>query len=492
MGVRVKLERRNVTNVSLLFGLSLLIILVSCTFTTDPPFEKQPPETRISNVPLYGDTLFPRVKIICDGGDYDGYIIGYEYRVITYHLTTGDSVITPWEFVAEDSTHGVIEIIFESSDSLNKQLIQVRSVDNDSLVDPTPAELVLYTPRTIYPSVEITSPSNNSVLFFLDETNDWWQGIKINYSGFDEDGEVIEYAWSLDNGSFVWTTDTTIMLKPEDFVNGLEGKHNVKIICKDNTFLVDSVGATVTFTLVRAQFDRGILMIDDTEENNFPSSARKVFNDVVTDSMYKELFSPDTMVDYAEDGLPRKEVLGRYRLIIWHADNPGTRHHVYQHEDILRDYLNVGGKLLVIGWEVIKSFAYESNFPVTFDNGSFVKEYLHISKADAHQGLFGDFIAAYGLNNFPDVVVNDSLITSFPYNGKLRGIEVITEKGPFTEAIYTYLGEDLNSGLIAQPCGIRYLGTQFNVIVITFPMTFLKEDNKRLLANKLLEAIRYK
>lgn len=464
-----------------------VFVLNFCDFSTKPPRENQPPTTTIANIPVEQDTLFPRVKIRCDGGDSDGFIIGYEYRVKTYHLKIGDSTITSWQYVSEDSSNGILDIIFESSDSLNRQVIQVRSVDNDSAVDPTPAEKTIFTPRSIYPETVIKNPVNNSKFFFLDQMTDWWQGIKIDFSGNDADGEVVEYGWSLDDNPFTWTIDTTVNLKPEMFSDGIEGKHSIKIICRDNTNLIDSIGATVNFTFIRPKFDGNILIIDDTEEGYFPSSAGKT--DTIVDSIYNKLFSPDTTIDYEQNGMPEKEFLGKYKLLIWHADNPNSRHHLPQHADIIQDYLNVGGNIIVIGWQMLKSFAYEENFPVSFEEGSFVNDYLHISEANAHQGLFGDFTGAYGAGDFPRVDVNGDLVPSFPYNGKLKLIEVVTQPGPFTEVIYTYIGEDVS--LMAYPCGIMYRGTQFNVIVITFPLTFLKEENIKLFADRLIESIDY-
>lgn len=467
-----------------------LILLFNCDFNTKPPFENKPPSTTITNIPVENDTLFPRVEIVCDGGDEDGYIIGYEYRVKTLHLIKGDSSVTDWKFFSEDSTIGILEIVFESSDSLNQQIVQVRSMDNDSAVDPIPAVKKLFTPETVIPETEIVSPPNNSQLFYQDGVSDWWKGIEINFTATDEDGEVVSYGWSLDGSSYTWTTDTSITLTPSMFSNDIEGRHDFKVISKDNTNLIDSAGASIRFNLIKAIFNKNILIIDDTQEGQFPSSAD--FDDHQVDSMYSEIFSPDTSIDYADNGMPGKDVLGDYKLLIWHSDNPLAQgpHNLVDNTEDIRDYLESGGDIIVTGWQVLKSFAYEQDFPMTFEDTTFVGKYLHIREVNSSAYYPGDFYSANGLNDIPSVSVNTNLVPSFPYIERLNNIEMVTEKGPFTEIIMTYIGD--TRGFLGQPVGIRYLGTQFNVIVLTFPITFLEEEDRKPLGQKLLEEINHK
>ncbi len=461
-----------------------ILFLSFCDFATKPAHENQPPTTTIANIPVEMDTLFPRVQIICDGGDEDGYILGYEYRVKTIHLKMKDSTITNWKYISEDSSNGILDIIFESSDTLNQQIIQVRSMDDDSAVDPTPAEKYLFTPRTYYPVTTINSPVNNSQFYYLDEMTDWWQGIKLNFSASDKDGEIVEYGWSLDDNDFIWTTDTVVNLTSDIFIDGVSGKHTIKVISKDNTNLIDTIGAEIKFTFIKPEFNKNILIIDDTEERHFPSSASR--SDAVVDSIYNKLFSPDSSIDYKENGMPSKTILGNYKLVIWHSDNPSSIHHLVAQEEKIQDYLNVGGNLIVSGWQVLKQFAFDQNFPMEYEEGSFVRDYLHVTAAQAHGGLFGDFTQASGYRGTPTLVLDGALMKGFPYNEKLKLIEVMIP-GPFTEVLSTYLGEDKE--LSKYPVGISYLGTQYNVITLTFPLCLMKDDNLQDYADMLLEKI---
>src|SRR5690606_29753141 len=106
-------------------------------------------------VPVEGDTLFALVTLHWDGEDDDGFVERYEYRYITYHVDQGDSVVTEWQ--ETDATS--LTLSFESSDRLNRQVFQVRAVDNEGAVDPTPATRTFFTKQTILPEAEIVSPA---------------------------------------------------------------------------------------------------------------------------------------------------------------------------------------------------------------------------------------------------------------------------------------------------------------------------------------------
>lgn len=170
----------------------------SCRKTTSVESPNFPPETMIANVPAEGDTLFPLVKLYWNGGDADGFIAAYEYRYISYHLTKGDSEVFNW--VRTDKTSQTIT--FSSSDEINLQKFEVRAVDNEGAVDPTPAQKHFYTPRTIPPQVTILKPMVDDQYFVLEQTTDWWHGIQLIFTGTDADGVIKSYAYSVDKKAF--------------------------------------------------------------------------------------------------------------------------------------------------------------------------------------------------------------------------------------------------------------------------------------------------
>ncbi len=475
----------------LIGGLALLF-LPSCEKATSPPNQNTPPNTTVANIPKSGDTLFALVTLHWDGEDNDGYIASYQYRYVTYHVRAGDSVVHDWKSTTETS----LTIAFESSDLLNYQVFQVRAVDNDGAVDPTPAEKRFYTDQAIPPRTQLVSPRNNTELFVIEQITDWWRGIELTYTGRDPDGELVEFGWSVDGLAITWTTDTTVSIPPSAFKPPLAGAHVLKVTSRDNTNLVDPVGDSVTIRLVRPTFTNRILIIDETQEQNFPYELR-TYTDARVDSFYASLFGTNDSWDYygRNRTLPSKDILGQYKLIIWHADDrptsDATVHRLPNHTDVIKDYLNVGGKFVMSGWRILKSFAWTQRFPVGFEPGSFVYDYLHITRAD-ETVLDGDFIGGEGFSGFSSIRVDSlKLLDIFPFNGKLAQINFMSEQaiGGFAKKMYIYQNAP-NSTYFqyrGQTCGIIYYGTSFDVAVLGFPIFFINGNDARTLAREILQ-----
>ncbi len=470
----------------LLLTISVCLLFYSCQQATSPPSDNIPPFTELSNIPVPGDTLFPRVQIIWDGGDEDGYITGCEYCYTTYHLETGDSVYFDWVKTGEE----IIELIFESSDVVNKQKFRLRAIDDKGAVDPTPAELILYTPQTVVPVTTILYPFNSEKFFYLHKQTDWWQGIPLQFTATDADGEVVEYGVSIDDGEIFWTEDTTLTITPDMFKQPLAGKHTIWVTAKDNTKLYDPKGVKIEIELVYPEFTRGLLIIDETKEDEFPSTAR--ISDAAVDSFYTALFNPDTTWDFFESGFPPKELLGQFKVILWHADHQISieEHKLPRYANEMMDYLNSGGNLIVSGWQVLSSFAYGENIEdLVFEEGSFMHDYLHINRA-GQTPVLGNFTGARGKNGY-SFRVNPALVPNFPYKGMLNSINIIEERGGFTEGIYFFFTESKTyETLSGKTVGIRYYGTVYDVIVLCFPLYFLMPDDAAVMATEIMQKIK--
>lgn len=473
-----------------LLASALVLLLVACERAISPENPNLVPNTTLANIPVENDTLFALVTLHWDGEDNDGYIAGYEYRYITSHLVRGDSVVQPWQETKETS----LTIAFESSDAFNYQKFQVRAVDNDGDVDPTPAEKHFYTKQTILPKTEILFPSNNQIFFAIDHTTDWWPGIKLMFTARDDDGEVVEYAWAVDQNDWHWMNDTIVYITPDNFLP-LEGKHKIRVASRDNTNLVDPIGDSVIVELIKPSFNKRILVIDETVESKFPLGV--VANDDSVDKFYQELFQPDDQWDYTKKGMPDKRTLGQYQLLIWHADNAFTSdrdpHKLPEHIEDVMDYLNVGGDFIMSGWRILKSFAPRESFPKTFQPGSFIYDYLHIIMADETPLVPSDFTGAISFSGFSPIRVDSfKLAEAFPYVGKLSQINIIPARGGFTSNIYIY--DNAADGLTAprgMACGLRYYGTSFDAVVFGFPIYFIRKSDAKTLAQEILRSLGY-
>jgi hypothetical protein len=482
------------------FGLVVLLFhfSVSCERPTSSENANQSPNTTLANIPVDGDTIFALATLHWDGEDNDGFIMGYEYRYITNHLFYGDSVVQEWKFTTKPS----LTIPFESSDDMNYQTFQVRAIDNLRNVDPSPAQRYFYTPKTIFPVTEILFPASDQQFFVIDQTTDWWTGIKLAFTAQDQDGEVVEYAWSVDGDTaWTWTNDTLLYIPPDKF-SSLVGEHVIRVTSRDNTNLVDPLGDSVIVELIQPSFRKDILIIDETAESRFPFGVN--VTDAEVDSFYARIFKTHDIWNYykddgsltIKDGMPPKSVLGQYKMIIWHADNVYTtendNHRLPRHQEEIMDYMNVGGDFIMSGWRILKSFAPNDPFPRAFNPGEFIHDYLHITFVN-ETSLIGDFIGATGVGDFDPVYVDPAKIPEFPYTGKLAQINFIPGRAGFTDAIYLY-ENDLATGnpqYRSWPVGIRYYGTVFDAVVLGFPVYFLDLQSAEILGEQVLKSMGY-
>ena len=250
----------------------------------------------------------------------------------------------------------------------------MRAVDNDGNPDPTPAVKVLYTLRTVAPITRILSPANNGSVLVSTTVTDWWQGVPVVFKATDPTNlaQIVEYAWAVDDGPWTSQKDTSVFITPDKFKAPLNGRHKVKVISRNNTNLIDPVGDSISITLIIPPFNKGVLIIDETDEFNNPFITLGI-TDSVTDAFYAQVFPGSTSWDFKTKGMPPREVMAEYKLVVWHADDvPASRPHKISEPaniEVFTDYLKVGGKFLMSGWRILKSFAYYNNFPFTFSAG---------------------------------------------------------------------------------------------------------------------------
>lgn len=475
-----------------------ILVLSSCDRPTEPPNDNNPPNTTLANIPRENDTLFALVTLHWDGEDNDGFVSKYEYKYTTHRMFIGDSIEQPWRETDQTS----LTIPFLSDDELNKQIFYIRAVDNNGDSDPDPAQKVFYTIQTSEPQSEIVIPESNTELYVNDAVNDWWLGIEFVFTGRDADGEIMEYAWAVDAGSYqedsaayTWTKDTSLFITPDKFKAPLTGQHVIKLISRDDTYLIDSKGDSVVINLVKPTFTKDILLIDETDEENFSFGITGRGDDAYVDSFYAKVFPTADTWDYKASGMPSREELGQYKLVIWHGDDRPTNqpHKIVDNVDQLKDYLNMGGKMIMGGWRILKSFAWEVEFPVGFEKGSFVHDYLHIVAAD-ETVINGDCTGAYGDEGFSDVSVDSlKLAQAFPYFGKLSEVNIISNEnqGGFSKFIYVYQNSDWSTYFEYRGrfVGVQYFGTVYDAIVLGFPMYFIEEEDAIRMGNEMLTSL---
>jgi hypothetical protein len=481
---------------SLALAAAFAAVMLSCSRPTDPPNANTPPHTRVANIPKDSATVFALATLYWDGGDDDGYIVGYQYRYTTYHRSVVDGSWTQFAVTAwKDTTGSSVTIPFNSTDSLNLQVFEVRAIDNNGNVDPNPARKILYTTRTAPPISRVLYPAKNSTVLAANQTTDWWHGVNLAFLAHDQapQGGIVEYAWQVDGGAWHWTADTSVFVLPSDFTPPISGKHVFKVISRNTTNLVDPTGDSAVVSVVVPSFAKQLLIIHETDERNAPFGAMKITTAQV-DSFYNVIFPGADVWNFVQQGMPPREVLANYQLLVWHADDiPVSNPHKISLDaniQVFTDYLKVGGKFMMSGWRILKSFNYKAGSPYTFAPGSFVYDYLHIYTGDETIDYIGDCIGGEGKSGFPSFAV-DSVKLGKQFGGMLNSVDLITKTAGFTEGLYNYVNRNDSQfpKYRGRAIAVRYYGTVYDAIVLGFPLYFVNIDDAKAMAQQILRSL---
>jgi len=356
------------------------------------------------------------------------------------------------------------------------------------------SEKIIYTTKASPPITKIITPVKNDTILALNTISDWWTGIKLTFTASDQtiNGAIDSYAWSVDGGSWHWSSDTTMTITPDNFSLPITGKHYIKVISRNNTNLVDPIGDSAAIYLVMPSFEKKVLIIDETDEFNFPFVTYNI-SDATIDNFYSRVFPDADQWDYkANNGMPSRATLSKYKLVVWHADDwPQSNPHKIsdpKHIEIFTDYLKVGGKFLMSGWGILKSFAYNSNFPYSFPPGSFVYDYLHI-RTVAVTDLIGDCTGGEStMTSFSSFRVDSLKLAFFPFNGKLGQVNLIISPAGFTVSLFTYTNSPTSSYVTyrGRTIALRYYGTTFDAIVLGFPLYFINEEDATVMGKQII------
>ena len=512
----------------------ILFFLFEITCKDFPPGDtkeenpNEAPNTTLANIPTNGATLYALVNLNWDGEDYDGYIDHYQHRYTTEYLvesagegdyyftatdTSGQTITTWWTidstmvqpWLTTSST--ALTVAFNSLSNLNHQLFEVRAVDNSGNIDPSPASIEFFTNQTLFPETEITYPKDNAEFLAKPEVDDWYRGIPLRYKANDPDGNITEYAWRVDGGPWNWTTDTSVMITPDLWAEPLEEEHIITVISRDDTYLIDPVGDSVEIEIYVPTFEKDILILDGTVENESLPFFDGAITDEMTDSAYYEIFGGnrgDLLVDDRDFGrrrYPNFKTIRKYKMLVWIKDHFATVPYFAEESENMRAYLHAGGKIVMVGNNIMQSFMDDSyylmapcdpciTYPCKFGKGGwnwFMNEILHVNFGFV-ASLLGNYNHAEGINNYSGIEIHPDTAkvkNIWPYYNKLSNIDVILEPGGFTMPIFKLHSDD--HYVDQEACGVRYFGSGFDVIYLGFPIWHMNGNDAKALGEKILE-----
>ncbi len=229
-----------------------------------------------------------------------------------------------------------------------------------------------------------------------------------------------------------------------------------------------------TLSAVPVTLDMGILIVDETRNGNgnpgFP-------NDEQVDAFYDSLISdiPHSKIDYDSLGGFNLSDFAPYEILIIHADDY-LQQKANTYINDLYKYIQFGGKVIFSGWELIKGIV-GNNYPYYFGQNHPINQIFGIK--ECYKSPNSDFIKGIGLFDYPDLYVNAQKLPSFA-NGRLYRVESYNLSNSLP--IYLFDSYSNDPQFEGKPCASK----KGNVIILGFPLYFIKTQNAKEFIHKAL------
>jgi len=525
------------------FTILLIVFLLVFGCTKKPPtvpVYNQPPETYLVNIPYYSpdstDTIYADTTYIYHATVLFWYGTDVDGRVTRYDWAIDDTVYSEniagsgWHSLYMDSTLATRDIIAFAAplpDTLYTHTFYVRAVDNDEAPDPSPSHRVFNT-SNIPPNTRfVSTPPDSSQRFILPSATDKWSGINFEWTAIDSDKVFpaqFQYCWD----------DTTINFDPvthkgwsdptseESFyftgenAPFTEDTHRVYIRAIDDAGAVDN---SLCDTLGISEIDSSVTPWDTTyaiynqwktivfviPQIGVNSAYRNllwvnlVTNGYINGNIVKPFYHSilDDSIGLAYDSLDYTSAefdhikLGQYSTLIWsRGDKDGSATSLQQKENLLADFLQVGGKIIFTGSAILKTGKYAENESFGIRK-PFPFSELHIDKyktlnagtaTDTSISPVESDTAFFSENStFPQLSLNSSLlwhpIVDFQVIAEVMSLDLWGEYDGNLDIIYSLNHYRDNAVFERQPCGTRYIheGTTIpSFFYLGFPMSYLQ------------------
>jgi hypothetical protein len=497
----------------------VLAIVIGCANDPNDPGKLNPnipPEVYFVNIYPPDDTT--RVsyssKINWYGVDEDGFIDHYLYYIDGDFLSVDDAEAIPFDEWQTTESSGDT-ITFSAPMLENVMRLWVRAVDNDGAVSflqdntsqnpsfrdflavTTPPETEIHlTPTEVWddrnnndkPDLGEYEDKNENgkydeirTLFCLNGFRPTWEGLTISWGGGDEDGSVTGYHYSWNGYEWHHTTDTMVV------ATGLpDGVHTFYVSAVDDAMAVDGTPAKTRFETVTPYLEEGILLIDNTTElpiDPFTDENIDNFYEALIDSAYTTATFMEVSEALGDGGW---ETLSHYSLVIIYREDifRGTDSGTFaikNNRGLIKEYLDVGGKLWVIGYYPQGSFGEASpdygeesltvdyfgiDYPAQATKVSYDNKCLGVMSEDgASEYLYDPSWEAFEWPDPYTIVYPAKVIEIYP--ALMEGAEVIYRYDSIDP-------EDANQGL---PVAIEYMGDYFSTALYGFPLFLFSDYN---------------
>jgi len=387
-------------------------------------------------------------------------IIGYNvYWGLASEVYT-DSHFVAGASVAVDTLTGLMTdstyyIIVRAQDTDDRESYVATEVTGSPRVVPLPPNGVIATP--IVSGVRI----------------DWLPNTELDLAGYRVYRRI--------NESSVYDSLNTILLADTTYTNAPlsgENKYYYAVRAFDTSGYAspmssEAYGRPITL-------DQGILIVDETRNGTNPP-------DSLQDNFYRYVMQDYPYTEYEYGSSAEKPVMSDfapYSTIVWFADDYAELMASGSVSEFI-SYLDVGGNLWFTGWKPTANLREQQTYPVDFNPGDFIYDYLKIAHVEISLSS-ASFQGADGLLGYPRLDVDSAKVPLPPWGGTMRYIEALTSVSS-AEDIYTMDMTNNSSPFEGSVCGLRYLGTGYKTVFFGYPLYFMDQDQARLVAQKVMD-----
>jgi hypothetical protein len=221
--------------------------------------------------------------------------------------------------------------------------------------------------------------------------------------------------------------------------------------------------------------DAGVLFVDETKVGTtawFP-------NDALADSVYAVMMTlPHALWDVDTQGIPSLSDLGPYSSVMWIADDftttfqgaPVITQFLTDAEGTLAQYMDLGGNVMLAGWESAKGFQPVAGYPFDLGPGDFLYDRFGVD--DVSSKTQQKFKGGIGQGFFADVAL-EPLRLSGGWSGRLVRVEYATAIRPDATVGYLFDSDDADSAYHHAPCALYRDGGSYRAVWWGFPLYHL-------------------
>ena len=254
----------------------------------------------------------------------------------------------------------------------------------------------------------------------------------------------------------------------EDVAPGQQYYYKIAAVFDSDGNYTSKFSNEISLIPVDFTFDQGILLVDGTQD--YPVSSPFPTDEDI-DSFYNDILSDYNVTcwDITTDGMPPLTEYAKYSTIIWHTDDIVN----FPFDDDFynaKSYLLAGGNMLISAWKML--YDIQENFS---------EYYLHYFSSYTNDEA--DFAGAFGLNGFPEIVVDIDKIPLAFWGENLQYVNKFIPSDN-SEPIYGFDSAIDDPDWENAICAQRFSG-DYKVYVFGFPLYFMEQAT----AGQIMEMI---